>query len=173
MHIELKCLLTLIYTVYNNWKPNLFFPFALFLSIPLSIYWFIHPSIELFSLRYMEIKLASNIPWAIIIFKRLMINGVNKCSEKISGAAYTCIRCELYRLHQSCAKALEHLPRKITHPLHSQHHLILDWSSTTREFTCDKCLKISSGTNYGCCRCDFELDLVCNFATNEFHIFIV
>ncbi|KAK8589586.1 hypothetical protein V6N12_023980 [Hibiscus sabdariffa] len=88
----------------------------------------------------------------------------DKCSKKISGAAYACLSCELW-LHESCAKALQHLPREITHPLHSQHRLVLDWSGTTRDFTCDICLKISTGTNYGCCRCDFELDLVCAFAS--------
>ncbi|KAK6288935.1 hypothetical protein POUND7_000476 [Theobroma cacao] len=90
----------------------------------------------------------------------------DKCSKKICGAAYACLSCQLW-LHESCAKALEHLPREITHPLHSQHHLILDWSGITNEFICDICLKISSGTNYACCRCDFELDLVCAFSAHD------
>ena len=115
----------------------------------------------------MEIKLASHEhSMGYHYFQETDDKWCDKCSEKISGAAYTCLKCELW-LHQSCAKALEHLPREITHPLHSQHHLILDWSDIIREFTCDKCLKISSGTNYTCCRCDFQLDLVCAFATND------
>ncbi|KAK8712770.1 hypothetical protein V6N13_147998 [Hibiscus sabdariffa] len=88
----------------------------------------------------------------------------DKCCKKISGAAYACLSCELW-LHESCAKALQHLPREITHPLHSHHRLVLDWSGTTRDFTCDICLKIATGTNYACCRCDFQLDLVCAFAS--------
>ncbi|XVE90057.1 hypothetical protein DITRI_Ditri20bG0046200 [Diplodiscus trichospermus] len=92
----------------------------------------------------------------------------DKCREKIFSAAYACLRCELW-LHKSCAKALEHLPHEITHPLHPQHRLILDWTgSIGRKFiTCRKCLKISSGTRYACCRCDFKLDLVCAFATDD------
>ncbi|XVF06383.1 hypothetical protein REPUB_Repub06bG0043600 [Reevesia pubescens] len=114
----------------------------------------------------MEIKLASHEhPMSYHYFNETSGQWCDKCVEKISGTAYACERCELW-LHESCAKALEHLPREITHPIHPQHHLILDWSGE-REFTCDKCLKISSGTNYGCCRCDFQLDLVCAFATND------
>ncbi|KAG4213247.1 hypothetical protein ERO13_A01G043400v2 [Gossypium hirsutum] len=92
-----------------------------------------------------------------------------KCTEKICGAAYACVKCELW-LHELCAKAIQYLPREITHPLHSHHHLMLDWSGPAAPFTCDLCLKISSGTNYTCCRCPFELDLVCAFASSDDHV---
>ncbi|KAH1074141.1 hypothetical protein J1N35_026469 [Gossypium stocksii] len=92
-----------------------------------------------------------------------------KCTKNICGAAYACVRCELW-LHELCAKAIQYLPREITHPLHSHHHLMLDWSGPFQPFTCDRCLKISSGTNYSCCRCPFELDLVCAFASSDDHV---
>ncbi|TYH96278.1 hypothetical protein ES332_A12G166200v1 [Gossypium tomentosum] len=96
-------------------------------------------------------------------------NWCEKCTEKICGAAYPCVSCELW-LHELCAKAIQYLPREITHPLHSHHHLMLDWSGPAAPFTCDLCLKISSGTNYRCCRCPFELDLVCAFASSDDHV---
>ncbi|XP_007030357.2 PREDICTED: uncharacterized protein LOC18600045 isoform X1 [Theobroma cacao] len=116
----------------------------------------------------MEIKLASHEhSMHYYCFHETDDKQCHKCREEICGAAYACLRCQLW-LHESCAKALEHLPREITHPLHSQHHLMLDWSGVfTREFICDICLKISSGTNYTCSRCNFELDLVCAFSTND------
>ncbi|KAE8662593.1 hypothetical protein F3Y22_tig00113279pilonHSYRG00045 [Hibiscus syriacus] len=40
---------------------------------------------------------------------------------------------------------------------------------TSLEFTSDICFKVSSGTNYCYCRCDFELDLVCAFASTDDH----
>ncbi|KAE8663847.1 hypothetical protein F3Y22_tig00112864pilonHSYRG00019 [Hibiscus syriacus] len=88
--------------------------------------------------------------------------------EEIRGAAYACVRCQVW-LHESCAKGLQHLPREITHPLHSDHNLVLDWSGPDKEFTCDLCLKVSSGTNYGCCQCHFEVDLACAFAGGDDH----
>ncbi|TYG41417.1 hypothetical protein ES288_D12G173500v1 [Gossypium darwinii] len=93
------------------------------------------------------------------------------CRETICGAAYACVRCELW-LHELCAKAIQYLPREITHPLHSHYHLILNWSGSGSfgSFTCDLCLKISSGTYYSCCRCSFELDLVCAFASSDDHV---
>ncbi|TYH39350.1 hypothetical protein ES332_D12G173600v1 [Gossypium tomentosum] len=93
------------------------------------------------------------------------------CRETICGAAYACVRCELW-LHELCAKAIQYLPRQITHPLHSHYHLILNWSGSGSfgSFTCDLCLKISSGTYYSCCRCSFELDLVCAFASSDDHV---
>ncbi|OMO96102.1 Zinc finger, PHD-type [Corchorus olitorius] len=113
----------------------------------------------------MQIKLASHehsMPY--YYFQENDDKWCGKCRAKISGAAYACQKCEHW-LHESCAKALENLPREITHPLHSipKHHLTLDWSGITREFICDICLKVSSGTNYVCCRCTFEVDLTCAF----------
>ncbi|KAE8663927.1 Detected protein of unknown function [Hibiscus syriacus] len=117
----------------------------------------------------MEIKLASHEhPMDYHWFHESDYKKCDKCREKICGAAYACVRCG-FGLHESCAKSLQHLPREITHPLHSHHHLVLDWSGPPRKFTCDLCLKASSGTNYGCCRCKFEVDLACAFAGGDDH----
>ncbi|KAE8716188.1 Detected protein of unknown function [Hibiscus syriacus] len=117
----------------------------------------------------MEIKLASHEhPMGYLWFHESDYKNCDKCREEIRGAAYPCVRCQVW-LHELCAKALQHLPREITHPLHSHHHLVLDWSGHDEEFTCDLCLKVSSGTSYGCCRCDIEVDLACAFAGGGDH----
>ncbi|KAE8663848.1 Detected protein of unknown function [Hibiscus syriacus] len=117
----------------------------------------------------MEIKLASHEhPMDYCRFGYSDFIWCDKCRERICGAAYACARCRVW-LHESCAKALQQLPREITHHPYSHHHLVLDWSGNGGKFTCDLCLQVSLGTNYGCCRCDFVVDLACAFAGGDDH----
>ncbi|XP_027181722.1 uncharacterized protein LOC113780103 [Coffea eugenioides] len=81
------------------------------------------------------------------------------CQEQIlDPAAYCCFRCDFF-LHKRCAE----LPRQITHPMHSQHHLVLlgkpPYSSNS--YICDACGQDWKFFNYYCSSCDFGLDVSC------------
>ncbi|PPS09631.1 hypothetical protein GOBAR_AA10999 [Gossypium barbadense] len=84
-----------------------------------------------------------------------------ECGGKISGTAFTCILCNVWK-HISCADKLNSdLPHEIVHPLHLQHRLQLEWRYE-KDFICDKCLYVSTaGYRYICSSCDFNLDLTC------------
>ncbi|MBA0860032.1 hypothetical protein Goshw_013323, partial [Gossypium schwendimanii] len=83
-----------------------------------------------------------------------------ECGGQISGTAFTCIWCKVWK-HVSCADKLNrNLPLEIIHPLHLQHRLQLQWDYFS-DFICDKCLYISTGCIYKCSSCDFSLDLTC------------
>ncbi|MBA0753949.1 hypothetical protein Gogos_021212, partial [Gossypium gossypioides] len=83
-----------------------------------------------------------------------------ECGVKIYGTAFTCYSCKVWK-HISCADKLNRdLPLEITHPLHLQHRLQLQWDYS-EDFICDKCLYISTGYRYECSSCDFNLDLKC------------
>ncbi|EOY19981.1 Cysteine/Histidine-rich C1 domain family protein [Theobroma cacao] len=86
------------------------------------------------------------------------------CTKEISKMAYAC-RCG-FRLHESCASEVQHLPHKIIHPLHSQHDLELKLE-VLEDFICDKCLYIFAASGYKCKQCDFSLDLACASSTND------
>ncbi|KAK8272192.1 hypothetical protein V6Z12_D11G313800 [Gossypium hirsutum] len=83
-----------------------------------------------------------------------------ECGGEISGTAFTCDCCNVWK-HISCADKLNRdLPLEIIHPLHLQHRLQLQWLYYW-DFICDKCLYISTGYRYRCYSCDFNLDLTC------------
>ncbi|KAK8272279.1 hypothetical protein V6Z11_D11G319600, partial [Gossypium hirsutum] len=83
-----------------------------------------------------------------------------ECGGQISGTAFTCIWCKVWK-HISCADKLNRdLPLEIIHPLHLQHRLQLQWDYFS-DFICDKCLYLSTGCVYKCSSCDFSLDLTC------------
>ncbi|KAH1083772.1 hypothetical protein J1N35_023533 [Gossypium stocksii] len=83
-----------------------------------------------------------------------------KCGGKISGTAFTCSSCKVWK-HISCADKLNRdLLPEIIHALHLQHKLQLQWNYEL-DFICDKCLYISTGYMYRCSSCDFRLDLTC------------
>ncbi|KAG8479285.1 hypothetical protein CXB51_029086 [Gossypium anomalum] len=84
-----------------------------------------------------------------------------ECGGKISGTAFTCTLCNVWK-HISCADKLNSdLPHEIVHPLHLQHRLQLIWRYE-EDFICDKCLYVSTaGYRYICSSCDFNLDLTC------------
>ncbi|TYJ11804.1 hypothetical protein E1A91_A11G301800v1 [Gossypium mustelinum] len=88
-------------------------------------------------------------------------NRCEECGGKISGTAFSCHSCKVWK-HISCADKLNRdLPLKIFHPLHLQHRLQLQWYYP-EEFICDKCSYISTGYRYRCSSsCDFNLDLTC------------
>ncbi|MBA0561544.1 hypothetical protein Golob_018362, partial [Gossypium lobatum] len=61
-----------------------------------------------------------------------------ECGVKIYGTAFTCYSCKVWK-HISCADKLNRdLPLEITHPLHLQHRLQLQWDYS-EDFICDKC----------------------------------
>ncbi|MBA0561592.1 hypothetical protein Golob_018404, partial [Gossypium lobatum] len=61
-----------------------------------------------------------------------------ECGGQISGTAFTCIWCKVWK-HISCADKLNrNLPLEIIHPLHLQHRLQLQWDYFS-DFICDKC----------------------------------
>ncbi|KAH6758009.1 hypothetical protein C2S52_023090 [Perilla frutescens var. hirtella] len=87
----------------------------------------------------------------------------NACVEYISPPFYSCSKCRDFLLHSCCA----HLPRKIQHPIHSEHTLFL-FSETPESrldvpgFFCDGCARLCSGFGYTCETCpDIKLDVVC------------
>ncbi|TYI03198.1 hypothetical protein ES332_A11G319700v1 [Gossypium tomentosum] len=83
-----------------------------------------------------------------------------ECGGEISGTAFTCVLCEVWK-HITCADKLNRdLLLEIIHPLHLQHRLQLQWDYQF-DFICDKCLYISTGYIYRCSSCDFRLDLTC------------
>ncbi|KAG8479332.1 hypothetical protein CXB51_029797 [Gossypium anomalum] len=83
-----------------------------------------------------------------------------ECGGEISGTAFTCNYCKVWK-HISCADKLNRdLLPEIIHPLHLQHRLQLQWLYDS-DFICDKCLYISTGYIYSCSSCDFSLDLTC------------
>ncbi|KAK5786599.1 hypothetical protein PVK06_041236 [Gossypium arboreum] len=87
-------------------------------------------------------------------------NRCEECGGKISGTAFTCASCKVWK-HISCADKLNRdLPFEIIHPLHLQHRLQLQWLYYI-DFICDKCLYISTGLRYICFSCGFNLDLTC------------
>ncbi|XP_017984408.1 PREDICTED: uncharacterized protein LOC108663670 [Theobroma cacao] len=80
--------------------------------------------------------------------------------------AYGCEQC-FFWLHESCAREIQHLPPKIIHPFHSQHHLELKFKHWFEDFICDKCLYISAGSTYNCHQCDFNFHLTCASSTDD------
>ncbi|PPR88474.1 hypothetical protein GOBAR_AA32214 [Gossypium barbadense] len=83
-----------------------------------------------------------------------------ECGGEISGTAFTCNYCKVWK-HISCADKLNRdPPLEIIHLLHLQHRLQLEWSYHS-DFICDKCLYISTGYIYRCFPCNLILDLTC------------
>ncbi|KAH1083771.1 hypothetical protein J1N35_023532 [Gossypium stocksii] len=83
-----------------------------------------------------------------------------ECGGEISGTAFTCDSCKVWK-HISCADKLNRdLPLEIIHPLHLQHRLQLQ-PDNFEDFICDQCLYISTGHRYECSSCDFRLDPTC------------
>ncbi|MBA0619067.1 hypothetical protein Godav_028309, partial [Gossypium davidsonii] len=71
-----------------------------------------------------------------------------ECGVKIYGTAFTCYSCKVWK-HISCADKLNRdLPLEITHPLHLQHRLQLQWDYS-EDFICDKCLSRAVGSKDG------------------------
>ncbi|TYI03195.1 hypothetical protein ES332_A11G319400v1 [Gossypium tomentosum] len=87
-------------------------------------------------------------------------NRCEECGGEISGTAFTCNLCDVWK-HIPCADKLNRdLPLEIIHPLHLQHRLQLQWDYQL-DFICDKCLYISNCYIYRSSSCDFRLDLTC------------
>nr|XP_027083204.1 uncharacterized protein LOC113705525 [Coffea arabica] len=90
------------------------------------------------------------------------------CQEQIlDPAAYCCFACDFF-LHKRCAK----LPRQITHPMHSQHPLVLlgkpPYSSGS--CICDACGQGGwKFFTYHCSRCEFDLDVSCAILEIKLH----
>ncbi|XP_059436027.1 uncharacterized protein LOC132168946 [Corylus avellana] len=77
------------------------------------------------------------------------------CGEGILGISYNCKRCDFF-LHKSCGEQ----PRKLQHPLHPQHPLIMLLSIRSKQsYFCSK--KILRGYTYHCFHCNFNLHLKC------------
>ena len=83
------------------------------------------------------------------------------CREPVLGPSYSCIKCEIYYHHKSCAE----LPRELQHPLHPKHPLILfaEWKLYKDEeySKCEVCKINRRGYAYGCFRCNFNLHNKC------------
>nr|XP_027084552.1 uncharacterized protein LOC113706765 [Coffea arabica]XP_027084553.1 uncharacterized protein LOC113706766 [Coffea arabica] len=79
------------------------------------------------------------------------------CQEQtLDPAAYCCFACDFF-LHKKCAE----LPQQITHPMHSQHHLVLLRNPTysSRSRICSACGQDDwKFSNYHCSLCEFDLD---------------
>ncbi|XP_027182710.1 uncharacterized protein LOC113781069 [Coffea eugenioides] len=82
------------------------------------------------------------------------------CQQQIlDPAAYCCFPCDFF-LHKRCAE----LPRQITHPMHSQHPLVLLRNPTYFSGACI-CSACGQGPwkffTYHCSSCEFDLDVSC------------
>ncbi|CDP14966.1 unnamed protein product [Coffea canephora] len=76
------------------------------------------------------------------------------CRKQISDStAYCCFPCDLF-LHKRCAE----LPLQITHPMHSQHDLVL---LGNRHCICNACGQDWEFFTYHCSLCRFDLDVSC------------
>ncbi|KAK9274922.1 hypothetical protein L1049_022177 [Liquidambar formosana] len=77
-----------------------------------------------------------------------------------SGPSYGCTQYKEFILHKSCVE----LPKRIEHPYHPQHFLILlDKSPYLKGYGCDACRKrcFKFQFVYHCDACDFDLDIGC------------
>ncbi|KAE8702847.1 Importin subunit alpha-1b [Hibiscus syriacus] len=122
---------------------------------------FSHQFLHFPSLRWISNVPANVITLAIDILRTLKGNVVkNVEGRSVSDGAFACEACDVC-LHKSCAvkKPGRNLYHEITHPLHLQHRLQLQWLDD--DFICDKCLYISAGYRCSCVSCDFTLDLAC------------
>ncbi|GFS37762.1 hypothetical protein Acr_00g0053790 [Actinidia rufa] len=70
------------------------------------------------------------------------------------GSLYACLQCRAL-LHKSCA----HLPRKLEHPLHTSHPLVLLYGC--HWITCQVCSVKMQGFFYHCSECNFYMDVHC------------
>ena len=83
------------------------------------------------------------------------------CNEPILGPSYSCIKCERYYHHKSCAK----LPRELQHPLLPKHPLILfnemNFFKDKKYSKCEVCKQYRGQYTYGCSLCNFNLHNKC------------
>ena len=83
------------------------------------------------------------------------------CNEPILGPSYSCIKCERYYHHKSCAK----LPRELQYPLHPKHLLILfnemNFFKDKKYSKCEVCKQYRGQYTYGCSLCNFNLHNKC------------
>ena len=83
------------------------------------------------------------------------------CREPVLGPSYSCIKCDWYYHHKSCAE----LPRELQHPSHPKHPLILfdEWEfDKDKKFSkCEVCKENRWEYTYGCFRCNFNLHTKC------------
>ncbi|XP_057471160.1 uncharacterized protein LOC130759994 [Actinidia eriantha] len=70
------------------------------------------------------------------------------------GSLYACLQCRAL-LHKSCAN----LPKKMEHPLHPSHPLVLVYDCIW--FTCQVCSGEMEGFCYQCSKCNFYMDIRC------------
>ncbi|XP_059455318.1 uncharacterized protein LOC132185576 [Corylus avellana] len=85
-------------------------------------------------------------------------NFCHMCLKQVSGPNYSCKECCQFRLHQSCAE----LPRKLHHPLHPKHPLLLIHVSQKRGGKCEGCKRDHLlSFVYSCVDCNFNLDNKC------------
>jgi hypothetical protein len=80
------------------------------------------------------------------------------CWKQVSGPNYSCKECSWFVLHKSCAE----LPRKLRHPLHRKHPLLLSAVHDWFESECEGC---NTGAlacfHYSCFDCKFYLHINC------------
>ena len=83
------------------------------------------------------------------------------CREPILGPSYSCIKCNKFHYHKSCAE----LPRELQHPLHPKHSLILfaQWKCVCDEeySKCEVCKEFLKEYTYGCSHYNFNLHSKC------------
>ena len=83
------------------------------------------------------------------------------CREPVLGPSYSCIKCNKFHHHKSCAE----LPRELQHPLHPKHSLILfaEWKCVCDEeySKCEVCKEFLEEYTYGCSHCNFNLHSKC------------
>ncbi|KAL0005900.1 hypothetical protein SO802_013461 [Lithocarpus litseifolius] len=86
------------------------------------------------------------------------------CKKTIFGPSYSCIECNSFFRHKSCAE----LPLGLHHPLHPIHPLILfhpwRWAYLADDkqfYKCELCKEFRYQYTYRCSRCDFNLHITC------------
>ena len=83
------------------------------------------------------------------------------CREPVLGPSYSCIKCNKFHHHKSCAE----LPHELQHPLHPKHSLILfaEWKRVCdKEYSkCEVCKEFLEEYTYGCSHCNFNLHSKC------------
>ncbi|KAL3737940.1 hypothetical protein ACJRO7_019462 [Eucalyptus globulus] len=78
------------------------------------------------------------------------------CENRCVDATYECSQCEFF-VHESCTE-LTPVIFQPSHPFHPKHKLELRIKD---RFTCEACLKESSGFTYDCRSCPFSLHVGC------------
>ena len=93
--------------------------------------------------------------------KRIYGKDCHGCDKPILGPNYSCIECDHYYHHKSCAE----LPLGLHHPLHHKHPLIIfpTWRYyDNKDYEkCEVCKENQGGYGYRCSHCNFNLHITC------------